>query len=111
MALVAPKEAVNIPPEYRQLMQQMGQQVPTSEDPYEYLERILQIEKYEIRRVELTQESPLPDEYDVLAVVNPRALNERQRWEISRALASGKSVLMAVQNYEWTTAQRATAAK
>ncbi|NIA14781.1 MAG: ABC transporter permease subunit [Nitrospiraceae bacterium] len=101
VALVAPKEAVNIPPEYRRLMQQMGQPVPTSDDPYMYLERILQFEKYDVRRVELTQESPLPDEYDVLAVVNPRALNERQRWEISRALASGKSVLMAVQNYEW----------
>jgi len=101
VALVAPKEAVNIDPQYRRMLEQMGQPVPSSDDPYVYLEQILQYEKYEVRRVDLTQESPLPDEYDALVVVNPRELNERQRWEINRALDSGKSVVMAVQNYEW----------
>ena len=101
VALVAPKEAVNIDPQYRRMLEQMGQPVPTSDDPYVYLQQILDYEKYEVRRVDLTQDSPMPDEYDVLAVINPRNLNERQRWEVARALASGKSVLMAVQNYEW----------
>lgn len=101
VALVAPKEAVTIDPQYRQLLEQMGQRVPTTDDPYEYLEQILQMEKYEVQRVELTQESPLPEEFDVLAVVNPRQLNDRQRWEINRALVAGKSVVMAVQQYEW----------
>ncbi|MDQ1256405.1 MAG: transp aux protein, partial [Candidatus Hydrogenedentes bacterium] len=32
---------------------------------------------------------------------NPRSLSDRQRWEINRALVSGKSVIIAVQNYEW----------
>src|SRR5690606_10841650 len=50
---------------------------------------------------ELTKESPLPENYDTLVVVNPRSLNERQRWEIGRALHSGKSVIMAVQQYQW----------
>ncbi|MCF6283964.1 MAG: Gldg family protein, partial [Candidatus Hydrogenedentes bacterium] len=101
VALVAPKEAVNIDPQMRQILMQMGQPVPDSEDPYEYLQQVLEYEKYTVERVELTKESPLPDEYDTLAIINPRSLNDRQRWEISRALESGKSVIMAVQTYEW----------
>jgi len=99
--VVAPKEAVNIDPQTRAILEQMGRPVPTSEDPYEKIEGYLRYEKYEVERVELTQDSPLPAEYDVLVVVNPRQLNDRQRWEINRALVSGKSVVMAVQQYEW----------
>lgn len=101
VALVAPKEAVNIDPQMKQILMQMGQPVPESEDPYEYLQQVLEFEKYTVERVELTKESPLPAEYDTLAVINPRSLNERQRWEISRAIQRGKSVIIAVQNYEW----------
>ncbi len=101
VALVAPKEAVNIPPELRRMYEQMGQTIPETDDPYEYLEQFLIQEKYDVARVELSANEPLPDEYDVLVVVNPRSFNERQRWEINRALVSGKSVVMAVQSYEW----------
>jgi len=101
VALVAPKEAVNIDPQMKRMLQQMGQPVPTTEDPYIYLEQILRAEKYDVRRVDLTQESPLPAEYDTLVVVNPRGLNERQRWETNRVIVSGKAVVLAVQNYEW----------
>ncbi len=101
VALVAPKEAVNIDPQMKALMMQMGQPIPESEDPYVYLQQILDVEKYDVQRVELTKESPLPEKYDTLVVVNPRDLNERQRWEINRALHSGKSVVLAVQQYEW----------
>lgn len=101
VALVAPEEAINIDPQMRQMLMQMGQPIPQSEDPYIYLQRILEGEKYDVRRVELTKESPLPEEYDTLVVVNPRNLNERQRWEINRALHSGKSVVLAVQQYQW----------
>jgi ABC-2 type transport system permease protein len=101
VAMVAPKEAVSIDPQMRAILEQMGRPVPTSEDPYETIQEYLRYEKYEVERVELTEASPLPAEYDVLVVVNPRQLNDRQRWEINRALVSGKSVVMAVQQYEW----------
>ena len=101
VALVAPKEAVNIPPDLRRMYEQMGQRIPESEDPYEILEQVLNYEKYVVERVELTQESPLPEQYDTLVIINPRSLNERQHWEINRAIHSGKSVVLAVQNYEW----------
>ena len=45
VALVAPKEAVNIDPQMRQILMQMGQPIPESEDPYEYLQQILEHEK------------------------------------------------------------------
>ncbi|MBW7863958.1 MAG: ABC transporter permease subunit [Candidatus Hydrogenedens sp.] len=101
VALVAPKEAVTMDPQMRAMLMQMGQRVPEQDDPYEYLQAVLEMEKYEVRRVDLTKESPLPEEFDTLVVVNPRELNERQLWEINRALHSGKPVVMAVQNYEW----------
>ena len=101
VALVAPKEAMAIDPMVRRMMEQQGMQIPESDDPYVYLEEILRYEKYDVERVELTKESPLPAEYDTLVVVNPRSLNERQKWEINRALRAGKSVVMAVQNYTW----------
>ncbi len=99
VALVAPEDS--IPAELRQLYMQMGQPVPPSDDPYLTLVQWLQRERYDVRRVQLTQQSPLPEEFDALMVVGPRNLNERQRWEIARVLQSGKPVIMAVQNWEW----------
>ncbi len=101
VAMVAPKEAVTIDPQTRAILQQMGRPIPTSEDPYEQLQELLRYEKYEVERVDLTESSPMPAEYDVLVVINPRSLNDRQRWEINRALVAGKSVVLAVQQYEW----------
>ncbi len=99
VALVAPSSALD--PQMRQIYEQMGQPVPQTDDPFEILQRALQYEKYDVQRVEMTKESPLPDEYDTLVVVNPKGFNERQRWEINRAVHSGKSVILAVQQYEW----------
>ncbi len=98
VALVAPKDSMS--PEMRAMYMQMGQ-MPPANDPFDYLEEALRLEKYDVRRVELTKESPLPDEYDTLVVLYPRALDDRQRWEISRAIASGKPTFIGVQNYQW----------
>ncbi len=101
VAMVAPKDALNIPPHIRQLYMQMGRPVPQSDDPYETLERLLRVEKYDVRRVDLTQTSGMPEDADSVIVINPRALNERQHWELQRALHEGKSVMVAAQKYRW----------
>ena len=80
---------------------QMGRPLPQTEDPYETLERLLHVEKYDVRRVDLSQQSSLPAEATTIVVVNPRNLSERQRWELNRALHEGKSVFLAVQKYRW----------
>ena len=99
VALMAPRDTV--PPEMRQIYMQLGQPVPESMDPYSLVQRWLELEKYDVRRVDLTKLSPLPEEFDALVVLNPRELNDRQRYEINRALVSGKSVVLAVQQYDW----------
>ncbi len=100
IALVAPKSELN--PQMMALYQQMGRPVPPANDPYEHLQYLLERESnYDVERVGFDKSSPLPKEYDVLAVVNPKDLNDRQRWELERALAAGRKVFLAVQNCTW----------
>src|SRR6266571_4888003 len=101
VAMVAPKDPLNIPPYMRQLYMQMGRPLPQTEDPYETLERLLRLEKYDVRRVELAPNSGLPAGTTTVLVVNPQNLSERQRWELNRALYEGKSVFLALQQYRW----------
>jgi ABC-2 type transport system permease protein len=101
VALIAPQTTLDIPPYMRQLYRQMGRPVPQTEDPFEAIERLLRHEKYDVRRVELTQHSPLPADATTIVVMNPRELSARQQWELNRALHQGASVLLAVQRYRW----------
>ena len=101
VALVAPKDPLNIPPYMRQLYAQMGRPLPQTEDPYETLERLLRLEKYDVRRVELAPNAGIPAGTTTMLVVNPHHLSERQRWELNRALYEGKSVFLALQQYRW----------
>jgi ABC-2 type transport system permease protein len=101
VALVAPKDPLNIPPYMRQLYAQMGRPLPQTEDPYETLERLLRLEKYDVRRVELAPSAGLPAGTTTVLVVNPQNLSDRQRWELNRALYEGKSVFLALQQYRW----------
>ncbi len=97
VVLVAPKD--DITPEMMRILMQLRQQIPPPYDAYKPLEAILEKEEYEIKRLDLEKGSPLPDEYDGMLVINPKELNDRQKWEVARALYSGKNVLLAVQNY------------
>lgn len=105
VALVASTDRVTVAPELRRMYEKLGQAVPDTEDPYDGLEQLLDYEGYAVERVELTQESPLPEAYDTLVVLNPRQLTDRQCWEINRAVVSGKSVILAVQHYKWDYTQ------
>jgi ABC-type uncharacterized transport system involved in gliding motility auxiliary subunit/ABC-type transport system involved in cytochrome c biogenesis permease component len=99
VALVAPVNRVNA--QMAMMYQQMGRPVPPPEDPYNYLQAYLEQENYQVQRVDLSQESPLPEDYDVLVMVGPKELDERQQWEVNRALVNGKKVFLAVQNYSF----------
>lgn len=101
IAMVAPEDDLNLSPQVIALYRKMGRPLPQTQDPYRTLQRILVHEKYDVKRVSVTREDPLPERYDALILINPRNLNERQKWEINRALVSGKPVFMAVQNYRW----------
>lgn len=98
IALVAPVSQMD--PRMARIYAQMGRPVQ-QEDAYSDVQRLLQSEKYEVARVSLTPQEPLPDEYDTLLILEPKSFNERQRWEIARALRAGKSVVVAAQNFTW----------
>jgi ABC-type uncharacterized transport system involved in gliding motility auxiliary subunit/ABC-type transport system involved in cytochrome c biogenesis permease component len=101
IAMVAPQNDLNLSPQAIAMYRKLGRPIPQTEDPYATLERILIHEKYELRRISLTPDDPLPERYDALVIINPRGLNERRKWEINRALVSGKPVFMAIQKYRW----------
>ena len=101
VALVAPYQDIQIPPHLMQLYLQMGQMPPRRDDPYVLLQKVLEYEKFNVRRVRLEKDDPLPKEYDALVVVDPRNLDERQKWEINRALVQGKPTFIAAQMYRW----------
>lgn len=109
VALFAAIEEINIPPQMLMQWRMQGRPVPQPVDRYEFLQPILSHGKFDVRRVKLQKGDGMPDKYDVLAVVEPKDFGERHRWEIARALRSGKSVFLAVQNERWDYSVRGTA--
>ena len=106
VALVAPVDEVD--PQLAQMLRQMGRPVPPSEDSYRVVEQLLQREKYNVVRTEIGQGNTIPADARTLLVVDPRSLNERQRWEIARAIQGGMNAVFAVQKtvYGYNTRQR-----
>jgi len=68
---------------------------------FDLLNRVLQQEKYRIRPVALSSQDSVPADADVLLVLQPTAMNERQAWELGRTLAAGQKTIMAVQTGQW----------
>lgn len=95
VALVAPVDEID--PQFAQMLRQMGRPVPPSEDNYRVVEQLLRSEKYDVVRTEIAQGNTIPDDATTVVVVDPRNLNERQRWEIARAIHSGVNAVIAVQ--------------
>ncbi len=65
------------------------------------LNQVLEQEKFQVRPVTVSTQDPLPQDADVLLVMQPTALNDRQVWEIQRALASGRKTILAAQTSQW----------
>lgn len=95
VALVAPKQEVD--PQVAMMYLQQGMQPPEPVDVYGGAAQILEQEHYEVRRVDLTADSRIPEDADALVVLNPHGFNERQAFEINRALSNGLNTLIAVQ--------------
>jgi ABC-type transport system involved in multi-copper enzyme maturation permease subunit len=85
-------------PQVKQMLQRMGRPIP---DPYAQVEQFLRQEKFDVVRTRLSQHDPMPQDYDALVVIGPVEWNDRSRWELNRALVSGKPVFLAAQRYTW----------
>lgn len=80
---------------------QQGMQPPEPQEQYARLREVLQQEHYEVVPVDLTAESPVPADVDLLVVMAATPLQERQAWEVNRALTAGIPVVMAVQAHQY----------
>jgi len=103
VALLAPYVERAIDPQTRQLLQMFGQggMDKMRDDKFEMIPKALMYEGYNISRIKLTREEPIPVNADTLLVMEPERLNDRQRFEINRFLVNGGSVLLAVQRYNF----------
>lgn len=103
VAFVAPFTRKVMDPQIRALLGQLGQSAPDQyvDDKYKTLDAALKYEAYELSRIQLTKESPIPAGIDTLIIVEPQQLNERQRYEVSRFLHEGGNLILAAQQYEY----------
>ncbi len=103
VAIVAPYEERSLDPQMQMLMAQLtgGASEGYREDKYELLPMILKYEGYDVTRIRLSEQEPIPEGVKTLAVIEPSGLSDRQRYELSRFLAGGGSLFLAVQNYEF----------
>jgi ABC-type uncharacterized transport system involved in gliding motility auxiliary subunit len=99
VAIYASKQTVD--PQMMQLYMQMGQQPPAPQDIYTQCQELLKREGYDVRPVEITEESQIPEDATTLLVLAPRNLNERQRYEINRFVQRGGNLIVATQRYEY----------
>jgi len=102
VVLVAPFSETDQDPRQRQMMMQMGRNMPEKEDHYKNVTQMLQSENYDVIRCELTEQDPLPPTYDMIIVISPENLSERAKYEINKAVISGKDVIIAAQNYKFS---------
>jgi ABC-type uncharacterized transport system involved in gliding motility auxiliary subunit len=80
---------------------QMGQQPPQPRDLYSQMPQIFQGQGYDVRKVDITENSPIPDDATTLMILSPKNLNERQRYEINRFVQRGGNLFVAVQKFEF----------
>lgn len=99
VALFAPKPQLD--PQMAAMYMQMGMQIPELPDTWESVQQLLSEEHYDVRRIDLTADSPIPPDTDALLVLGPANLDARQAWEIGRALHEGVGTVIAVQNHEY----------
>ncbi|MFH1577750.1 MAG: Gldg family protein [Candidatus Omnitrophota bacterium] len=103
VALVAPYIEKVVDPEMKELLETLNQQEKEKlrDDDYELISQMLKYEGYKVSRIKLSEEEPIPEGVDTLIIIEPRELNERQRFEINRFLVNGGSVFLAVQRYNF----------
>jgi ABC-type uncharacterized transport system involved in gliding motility auxiliary subunit len=95
VAIYSAKEPLD--PQLVQFYLQSGQDLPPPTDNFRPIPEFLRSEGYDVRPVELTEDSSVPEEAKTLLLLGPRDLNDRQRYEIHRVLRRGGSVIVASQ--------------
>jgi len=80
---------------------QQGMQPPPPQEQFASISKLLEQGHYEAVSIDLTEDSPIPDDADCLIIMALSTLNPRQVYEINRAMRGGLPVIMAVQAHEY----------
>jgi ABC-type uncharacterized transport system involved in gliding motility auxiliary subunit len=88
-------------PQMVQLYMQMGQAPPEPPEVYGLINQVLQSQAFEVRPVQITEQSPIPEEATTLVVLAPKFLEDRQLYEINRFVKRGGRLVIATQDYEF----------
>jgi len=99
VAVFGPKKTVD--PQLAMMYLQQGMQPPEPTEQFGKISDLLNQGHYQTVKTDITPESPIPDDADLLIVMGMAKLNDRQVYEINRALRGGMPVIMAVQAHEY----------
>ncbi|MBT7311494.1 GldG family protein, partial [bacterium] len=99
VALYAPAKEVD--QQTAMMYMQQGMQPPAPQEIYGMVGKMLEQEQYEVIKVDITADSQIPADADILVVLGPQNLTPRQEFEINRAISSGMNTLFAVQAHEY----------
>ncbi len=88
-----------IPPYMRQQYMMRQQEPP---DFYELPAQLLKEAGYDVTRINIKQNEPIPEDITTLILLLDQVLNERQRYEIEKALHRGVNIIMAAQNFNFS---------
>jgi ABC-2 type transport system permease protein len=95
VGVVAPDPT--LPPEVLAQFQMQGRMPPQPPPEYEQVQGLLR-QDYEVRRVSLG--SSVPPEVDVLLVLEPRDLDEKELFRLDQYLMRGGRIILCAGNYE-----------
>jgi len=102
VAIYASRQSID--PQMMQMYLQMGQQPPKPQEVFQASLQMLQGESYDVRSVEITEKSPIPEDATTLVLLAPKNLEERQLYEINRFVQKGGRLIVATQRYEYNYA-------
>ena len=85
-------------PQLISMYMQAGQPLPEAPDNFKKIPDVLRSDGYDVRPVEISRQSAIPESTKTLLLLAPRDLSERQRYEIARFLRGGGNVIVAAQS-------------
>ncbi|MEK7849742.1 MAG: Gldg family protein [Candidatus Omnitrophota bacterium] len=103
MALFSPLKTQELSPEMAQLLSKVEQTVkPQYEDEYANVVPLMRNNGYDVSRIALAKDDPIPAGLNMLLVLNPGVLNDRQVYEINKFIHQGGSALIAAAGFDYS---------
>jgi ABC-type uncharacterized transport system involved in gliding motility auxiliary subunit len=101
IAVFAPLKTEEFSPEISRILSGPDQSKPQYEDEYKTIVPLMRNNGYDVQRIALTKENPIPEDTSILMMINPGKLNDRQTFEINKFLYQGGAVLLAAHGLDY----------